>query len=307
MPVKPGSKIPIFLKTSPVPKINVLETEDIVLEKFKDIQGLHSKCPQYHDMVRDIFIGVSHLFPILTGLFKKKYTKQYSYELILGPVQNGKTRPIHLIIWHEKFINRRTIIFITANRSSARHGYIDDTDKFNQYIDTILTKYLDENWNQWWIEQFDNKKITRASVHMALLNHFSLKGQNFRNYEYGNYINGKFPVFLQEKTNIKAIFRLYKKTIRSDNGLAIVIDEVHKMYTDSWENRQIDGLTNKAMNNNNLMRFFKNRAIDNKLTLYGMTATPCRVFNDPHIAITHKFMMKCDGYKGCFYHGLPFF
>lgn len=281
--------------------------EDVILEKFKDIHGTHGKCNQYNDMAVCMFMTMTLMFPTLmaslSGLFVKRFKKEYFYACILGLVQYGKTLPIHLIIWYEKFVNRRNVIFMTANRSSAREGYIDDTSKFNKYIDLSLKKYLNENWNQWWIDQFDKHQINYDLVHAVLLKHFSITGQNFKEYKHTNYIDGNFPVYLQEKKNLIEIAKLYKKTIKSDSGLAIVIDEVHKMYTASWKDRQIDGLTDTLINNNNFMKLFKKKAIENKLALYGITATPCRVMNDPHIAITDKFIIKSDGHKGYFYHG----
>ncbi len=302
--IKPKCQ-PSIVKQKIKRKISDSDREHI-MENFKQLNKPHNRCDEYHHITQFLFEHILSCFPILIasllGLFDASTYDTYYFGCLVGNIQYGKTIPIQMIIWYQKFIMRRQTLFVTANRKSVRSGYIDDVNSFNQLIESGLQQYLNQHWTTWWVINFDQKYISKDLVLAVLLDHFSLKPIEYQKYKYTDHINGSFPVFIQQPDNLKAMLRFYKKTIGSDSGLSIIIDEVHKMFSAPWKERIINGLTNKRINNNNIMKLFQHKAKNKKLALFGITATPCRVFNDPHINVTHKYVIKSDGHKGYVYH-----
>jgi hypothetical protein len=290
-------------------------------------QTTDRRSPVYIDFIRSVFSqllsSVPNLAKSLSELFTsvdpKIASNSAKFDILTGAVQSGKTLPLIMFLWNQKFVLMNLIMFITANRNAVRKDFITDIGKFNTslLLKAISTVLMASN-NQ--LRQQITSEISTDYLVGSLLQRLTLipldpmdkkKGNKALLNPTANLLTGHFMVFIQNTRNIRAALKYYSQA-RKSRCLSVVIDEIHRMYTDGKDDQIHQGVrADTKLNLATLIDIFNaesqpdptnSKSIPN-VHLVGITATPIRVMADPTVKINAHHQYVSDGYSGLEYLG----
>lgn len=212
----------------------------------------------------------------------------FSYSLLEGLVQQGKTIAVIIIIWVLNIEHGVVTPFITKNLSTVR---TDILSKFrNGFLNPLVKQVcLDHD--------VPSKKYTIKAV---------------AGHKKSGISPGTVPIFLMNPTNHRSVisfFEQVKSTLSGRGKCVFVVDEVHELYTDFRGFVAAKGFTKTEKDT------FSNRHLLHALwglcrehgfsSILGITATPYRTMtSDPECIINHHYLLDADPpCKGLDYFG----
>lgn len=218
---------------------------------------------------------------------RKEHPVEDNYDLIYGDVQSGKTRSIIILSWYCRYISVDIYpIILTINRGSVRDDMKGKMDEKGE-ISKIIRDYFSEI-----VSETDVVEYTRA---------FSLNFVDFLTYRKNGYIGtSDVLVLIQNASNFRELISLYK-TQSNLLSMCVIVDEVHKMYTLS-SNDRLGGLSKLTGGSIDMMYWLHNEA-KNRIYLIGVSATPLRSMSDIHLYPVQTLKLNSDPVGKMVYYG----
>jgi hypothetical protein len=258
------------------------------VDYFHDVKGEKNKTSEYHKLTKYIWREMCEKYVNTTNSLKDCLDslsdfEKFTYNMLYGDVQSGKSLAIALMAWYSSFITVDTVpIIITKKLGNVRNDFVDKISD-NGLVNKMVKRCIEEFY-------VDKPTKFREDVYK----YFQLKSLDYFKAKNKNQMRkmGEVLILLMEPANFQQCIKEFNGHCKQNKKTLVMIDEMHEMYSTNIKERP-NGLSEeqlKGFKNSKMMYWLHEQWKDQKLYVMGISATPLRacVDRDVYPSVVHK-------------------